>query len=67
MKCCVSKGYVFQMEMIIRARQFGYTIGEVKCYVTSTLGHILTTSLLHPKKFKDAFRTWYGLVGCGRN
>ena len=28
-KCCVSKGYVFQMEMIIRARQFGYTIGEV--------------------------------------
>ncbi|XP_037777303.1 dolichol-phosphate mannosyltransferase subunit 1 [Penaeus monodon] len=26
---CVSKGYVFQMEMIIRARQFGYTVGEV--------------------------------------
>ncbi|KDR24245.1 probable dolichol-phosphate mannosyltransferase [Zootermopsis nevadensis] len=26
---CVSKGYVFQMEMIIRARQHGYTIGEV--------------------------------------
>ncbi|XP_063858866.1 dolichol-phosphate mannosyltransferase subunit 1-like [Scylla paramamosain] len=26
---CVSKGYVFQMEMIIRARQFSYTIGEV--------------------------------------
>nr|CAG4645733.1 EOG090X0B9X [Lynceus sp. MCZ IZ 141354] len=26
---CKSKGYVFQMEMIIRARQFGYTIGEV--------------------------------------
>ncbi|GLH04137.1 hypothetical protein R5R35_003372 [Gryllus longicercus] len=26
---CVSKGYVFQMEMIIRARQFGYSIGEV--------------------------------------
>lgn len=26
---CISKGYVFQMEMIIRARQFGYTIGEV--------------------------------------
>ena len=23
------QGYVFQMEMIIRARQFGYTIGEV--------------------------------------
>lgn len=26
---CVSKGYVFQMELIIRARQFGFTIGEV--------------------------------------
>lgn len=26
---CVSKGYVFQMEMIIRARQFNYGIGEV--------------------------------------
>ncbi|KAL1493770.1 hypothetical protein ABEB36_009460 [Hypothenemus hampei] len=28
-KSCISKGYVFQMEMIIRAREFGYTIGEV--------------------------------------
>ncbi|KAM9296035.1 dolichol-phosphate mannosyltransferase subunit 1 [Gastrophryne carolinensis] len=26
---CVSKGYVFQMEMIVRARQFNYSIGEV--------------------------------------
>uniref|UniRef100_A0A2P2I1B5 Dolichol-phosphate mannosyltransferase subunit 1 n=1 Tax=Hirondellea gigas TaxID=1518452 RepID=A0A2P2I1B5_9CRUS len=26
---CVSKGYVFQMEMIIRARQYHFTIGEV--------------------------------------
>ncbi|XP_071447962.1 dolichol-phosphate mannosyltransferase subunit 1 [Hetaerina americana] len=26
---CVSKGYVFQMEMIIRARQFDFSIGEV--------------------------------------
>lgn len=25
---CTSKGYVFQMEMIARARQFGCTIGE---------------------------------------
>lgn len=24
-----AKGYIFQMEMVIRARQFGYTIGEV--------------------------------------
>ncbi|KAF7268884.1 dolichyl-phosphate mannosyltransferase subunit 1 [Rhynchophorus ferrugineus] len=28
-KSCVSKGYVFQMEMIVRARQRRYTIGEV--------------------------------------
>ncbi|XP_011879594.1 PREDICTED: probable dolichol-phosphate mannosyltransferase [Vollenhovia emeryi] len=28
-QCCVSKGYVFQMEMIVRARQLNYTIGEV--------------------------------------
>lgn len=28
-KCCVSKGYVFQMEMIVRARQLGYSVGEV--------------------------------------
>ncbi|KAK5647925.1 hypothetical protein RI129_002817 [Pyrocoelia pectoralis] len=26
---CISKGYVFQMEMIIRARQHNFTIGEV--------------------------------------
>ncbi|ELR53599.1 Dolichol-phosphate mannosyltransferase [Bos mutus] len=26
---CISKGYVFQMEMIVRARQLNYTIGEV--------------------------------------
>lgn len=32
---CVSKGYVFQMEMIVRARQLNYTIGEVSdCYVS---------------------------------
>ncbi|XP_064611201.1 dolichol-phosphate mannosyltransferase subunit 1-like [Liolophura sinensis] len=28
-KSCVSKGYVFQMEMIVRTRQFGYSLGEV--------------------------------------
>ena len=27
---CVSKGYVFQMEMIVRARQLNYTVGEVR-------------------------------------
>lgn len=28
-KSCVSKGYVFQMEMIVKANQMGYTIAEV--------------------------------------
>ena len=35
--------------------------------VTSTPGHVLTTSLRRPKKIKDVVRTWYGLVGRGRN
>lgn len=30
---CVSKGYVFQMEMIVRARQLDCTIGEVRLLV----------------------------------
>ncbi|KAI9218408.1 nucleotide-diphospho-sugar transferase, partial [Blastocladiella britannica] len=29
MAAVISKGYVFQMEMMVRARQFNYTIGEV--------------------------------------
>ncbi|CBY33470.1 unnamed protein product [Oikopleura dioica] len=28
-QACVSKGYVFQMEMMVRARQNSFTIGEV--------------------------------------
>lgn len=28
-KRCVSKGYVFQMEMLVRARELNYSIGEV--------------------------------------
>lgn len=34
---CVSKGYVFQMEMIIRARQLKYTIAEVRRKLNSVL------------------------------
>jgi dolichol-phosphate mannosyltransferase len=26
---CTSKGYVFQMEIVVRARALGYTVGEV--------------------------------------
>lgn len=32
---CISKGYVFQMEIIIRARQLKYTIAEVRQYWNS--------------------------------
>ena len=28
MTCCVSKGYVFQMEIIVRAQQLCFTVGE---------------------------------------
>ncbi|XP_037959514.1 dolichol-phosphate mannosyltransferase subunit 1 [Teleopsis dalmanni] len=41
---CVSKGYVFQMEMLVRARQHGFSIAEVpitfvdRVYGTSKLG-----------------------------
>jgi len=27
---CTSRGYVFQMEMIVRARQLGFTVAEVE-------------------------------------
>ncbi|XP_069507262.1 dolichol-phosphate mannosyltransferase subunit 1 [Ambystoma mexicanum] len=49
---CVSKGYVFQMEMIIRARQLDYTIGEVpisfvdRVYGESKLGGTEIVSFL---------------------
>ena len=35
---CVSKGFIFQMEMIVRARQFGYTIGEVSYWSRYSFG-----------------------------
>ena len=44
-----------------------YSFSIFLAYVTSTPGHVLTTSLLRPKKIKDVVRTWYGLVGRGRN
>lgn len=30
MPLCTSKGYAFQMEIAVRAKQLGYTIGEVR-------------------------------------
>eukprot|EP00899_Mesostigma_viride_P021217 jgi/Mesvir1/29097/Mv18403-RA.1 len=49
---CVSKGYVFQMEIIVRARQAGYSIGEVpitfvdRMYGESKLGSMEIWSYL---------------------
>ena len=42
MLCCVSKGYVFQMEMLVRARQMGYSIAEVRkcCSATGSANYI---------------------------
>ncbi|KAK9505141.1 hypothetical protein O3M35_009263 [Rhynocoris fuscipes] len=43
-KSCISKGYVFQMEMIVKATAFGFSIGEVpitfvdRIYGVSKLG-----------------------------
>lgn len=36
---CVSKGYVFQMEMIVRARQLGYAVGEVSTHLSSCISY----------------------------
>ncbi|KFO27741.1 Dolichol-phosphate mannosyltransferase [Fukomys damarensis] len=47
---CVSKGYVFQMELIVQARQLNYTIGEGalsfvdRVYGESKLGGNVTVS-----------------------
>ncbi|XP_047395009.1 dolichol-phosphate mannosyltransferase subunit 1 isoform X2 [Sciurus carolinensis] len=74
---CISKGYVFQMEMIVRARQMDYTIGEVpisfvdRVYGESKLGGneivsflkgLLTLLLLHKRKlFIYAYRVHFNL------
>ena len=34
---CVSKGYVFQMEMIVRARELGFTVSEVPIHFVDRL------------------------------
>ncbi|XP_073992679.1 dolichyl-phosphate mannosyltransferase subunit 1 isoform X2 [Rhodnius prolixus] len=47
-KSCISKGYVFQMEMIVRARSFGFTIGEVSLSMyLHTYTHIHILCKLH--------------------
>ena len=43
---CVSKGYVFQMEMIVRAKDQGYTVGEVRVDIGCIDGHAAAYSLI---------------------
>ena len=37
MQTCTSRGYVFQMEMIVRARQLGFSIAEVQSLPSANL------------------------------
>lgn len=53
---CISKGYVFQMEMMIRAKQHGYTIQEVPItFVDRVYGESKITS-------KEIIGFWMGLL-----
>ena len=56
---CISKGYVFQMEMIVRARESGYTIGEVSvCKLYDViLSSILYATLRYSIRFYDSQTT----------
>lgn len=44
MQSCISKGYVFQMEMMVRARQFGFSIDEVSSY-SYFISSVMTSAL----------------------
>lgn len=59
---CVSKGYVFQMEMIVRARQLNYTIGEVRFSLSMSLSLFL---IFFKKIFINVFN--FQVVQCERN
>ena len=38
---CLCAGYVFQMEVIVRAKQLGYSVGEVRRLLACGLGIFL--------------------------
>ena len=61
------RSYVLCLVKKVKVQVVFHAVDENKINVTSTPGHVLTTSLLRPKKIKDVVRTWYGLVGRGRN
>ena len=37
MEVCISKGYVFQMEMLVRANRLGFSVGEVSFTPTAII------------------------------
>ncbi|XP_072069936.1 uncharacterized protein [Arachis hypogaea] len=58
--CCISKGYVFQMEMIVRASRKGYHIEEVQLHKLLHL-HLKGTFVVFTAKFSSFFifsSTW---------
>ena len=59
---CTSKGYVFQMEIIVRARAMGYTVGEVPITVVD---RIYGESKLSGSEIvgyaKGVFGLWWGV------
>ncbi|KYN20671.1 hypothetical protein ALC57_06988 [Trachymyrmex cornetzi] len=62
---CVSKGYVFQMEMIVRARQFNYTIGEVPItFVDRVYGEEDRHSSLELNVHGPTVRGWQSARNC---
>jgi len=50
---CTSRGYVFQMEMIVRARQLGFTIAEVQSASSKS-------AAMQPLATITAATCWYG-------
>lgn len=62
---CVSKGFVFQMEMIIRARQNNFTVGEVpisfidRVYGESKLGGTEIVQFVKALLYLFATTWWY--------
>lgn len=56
---CISKGYVFQMEMIVRARERSYTVGEV----SGSVAWPINTSVNDVPMAKRAYTTCIGPPG----
>ncbi|KYQ60786.1 hypothetical protein ALC60_00154 [Trachymyrmex zeteki] len=62
---CVSKGYVFQMEMIVRVRQFNYTIGEVPItFIDRVYGEEDRHSSLELNVHGPTVRGWQSARNC---